>query len=155
MMISWTFALAYIKAPPIGANMMPTAKKRGKTVLGVRIGCHAFNRCCRNAVSVPHRQYLYYPRSCNSQTYSPVFCSSAASYLPPHSPSCYFHPSVPSFATSCQRSVLCWGEAQTKGFGSYDTVALTAGLCCIIDLRCFRNAGPKSPQGFGNLQKRS
>ena len=26
-------------------------KKVGGTVLGVKIGCHAFNRCCRNAVS--------------------------------------------------------------------------------------------------------
>lgn len=53
----------------MGANMMPTAKKRGRTVFGVRMGlmarfsnpfqcithdnthCHAFNRCCRKAVS--------------------------------------------------------------------------------------------------------
>jgi len=59
----------------MGANMIPMAKKRGRTVFGVKIGlsndgqrsstttvaehrksmrgthCHAFNRCCRNAVS--------------------------------------------------------------------------------------------------------
>ena len=69
---SLTWALAYNRSPPIGANMIPTTKKRGKTVLGVRIGlrqsvlagvvrkrylalrttyCQAFNRCCRKAVS--------------------------------------------------------------------------------------------------------
>lgn len=31
--------------------MSPTRKRVGKTVLGVRIGCQAFNRCCLNAVS--------------------------------------------------------------------------------------------------------
>lgn len=57
----------------MGAKMMPIEKKSGRTVLGVRIGlvcgqrcvsapwefrpssttyCHAFSRCCRNAVSV-------------------------------------------------------------------------------------------------------
>lgn len=55
----------------MGANMMPTRKKSGRTVFGVKMGlsrrsqcccpsteslwlhtyCHAFNRCCRNAVS--------------------------------------------------------------------------------------------------------
>lgn len=35
----------------MGANRMPTRKSVGNTVLGVRIGCHAFKRCCRNAVS--------------------------------------------------------------------------------------------------------
>lgn len=66
-----TWALAYKSRPPIGANIIPMTKKRGSTVLGVRIGlletvrrrrgaigisetkyCHAFNRCCRKAVSV-------------------------------------------------------------------------------------------------------
>jgi len=37
--------------------MTPTAKKRGSTVLGVKIGCHAFRRCCLKAVSKPHDQY--------------------------------------------------------------------------------------------------
>lgn len=69
MVISCTFALAYINAPPMGANMIPIAKNNGSTVLGVRIGCHALSlqakvsavprqcfrtpqtcRCCRNAV---------------------------------------------------------------------------------------------------------
>lgn len=62
----------------MGANMMPIEKNRGSTVFGVRMGlvnrsqrsagflkgdatlavgvvaayCHAFSRCCRNAVSV-------------------------------------------------------------------------------------------------------
>jgi len=30
--------LAHNKSPPMGANMIPTAKKRGRTVLGVRMG---------------------------------------------------------------------------------------------------------------------
>lgn len=33
-----TSLLAYSSKPPIGANMIPMAKKRGSTVLGVRIG---------------------------------------------------------------------------------------------------------------------
>jgi hypothetical protein len=69
-----TCELAHMRTPPIGANKIPTMKNRGSTLLGVRIGlsewsarsskavgtgwsggkthCHAFNRCCRNAVSV-------------------------------------------------------------------------------------------------------
>ncbi len=31
---------------------MPMAKRMGRTVLGVRMGCHAFNRCCLKAVSI-------------------------------------------------------------------------------------------------------
>ena len=34
---------------------MPTMKSVGRTVRGVRIGCHAFNRCCLNAVSAKRR----------------------------------------------------------------------------------------------------
>jgi len=58
----------------MGANMIPTAKKMGRTVLGVRIGlrkvnfgpiharvvatyCHAFNLCCRKAVSESYQHY--------------------------------------------------------------------------------------------------
>lgn len=65
-----TIALAHNSSPPIGAKIMPMAKKIGITVFGVRIGlatisdrgemvgasirtyCHAFNRCCLKAVSV-------------------------------------------------------------------------------------------------------
>jgi len=58
----------------MGANITPMAKKMGRTVFGVRIGlsrkaiskrihpaevlytyCHAFKRCCRNAVSMMKR----------------------------------------------------------------------------------------------------
>jgi hypothetical protein len=35
----------------MGAKMTPTMKKRGSTVLGVRIGCQALSLCCLNAVS--------------------------------------------------------------------------------------------------------
>ena len=75
-----TCALAHKSRPPMGANMRPTMKKRGRTVFGVRIGlrasevgqhgypsppligclmkegggtyCQAFNLCCRKAVSM-------------------------------------------------------------------------------------------------------
>lgn len=65
----------------MGANTIPIEKKRGSTVLGVRMGllagrqrsiagkrpiatgntayCHAFNRCCRNAVSVWGRDHQH------------------------------------------------------------------------------------------------
>jgi hypothetical protein len=68
-----TVVLAHSSRPPMGANMIPKAKKSGSTVLGVRIGlssavsayvhdaswisqthCHAFNRCCVNAVSIAY-----------------------------------------------------------------------------------------------------
>ena len=41
-----------IKRPPMGAKRMPMMKSVGNTVFGVRIGCHAFRRCCLNAVSI-------------------------------------------------------------------------------------------------------
>jgi len=52
-----------MRRPPMGAKMMPMMKRVGKTVLGVRIGCHALRRCCLKAVSAtaattvqqPHR----------------------------------------------------------------------------------------------------
>jgi hypothetical protein len=34
----------------MGAKITPTMKKRGRTVFGVKMGCHAFKRCCLNAV---------------------------------------------------------------------------------------------------------
>ncbi len=41
-----------MRRPPIGAKMIPMMKRVGRTVLGVRIGCHALRRCCLKAVSV-------------------------------------------------------------------------------------------------------
>ena len=35
----------------MGAKRMPTMNSVGSTVRGVRMGCHAFSRCCLNAVS--------------------------------------------------------------------------------------------------------
>jgi len=98
MLISCTVALAQSSSPPIGAKMMPTAKKSGKTVLGVRIGCHAFSRCCRKAVSVPYHQRPVSMLFRRLSTYWGVFCSSASS-LAPRSPACYRRPLVPWFAT--------------------------------------------------------
>lgn len=40
----------------MGANITPTPNSSGRTVLGVRMGCHAFRRCWRKAVSVLHNQ---------------------------------------------------------------------------------------------------
>lgn len=90
----------------MGANMIPMAKKRGMTVFGVNIGlrtdskcpstvaeypkcmgsthCHAFNRCCRNAVSRNADvlseiiRFLMRPRQTadGAIAYSLVFCSS-------------------------------------------------------------------------------
>lgn len=36
----------------MGAKRMPMMNNVGSTVRGVRIGCHAFSRCCLNAVSI-------------------------------------------------------------------------------------------------------
>lgn len=38
----------------MGTNRIPVMSSVGSTVLGVRIGCQAFNRCCLNAVSGGH-----------------------------------------------------------------------------------------------------
>lgn len=40
-----------MRSPPIGAKMMAMMNNVGRTVRGVRIGCHALSRCCLNAVS--------------------------------------------------------------------------------------------------------
>jgi len=40
-----TNELAYNSSPPMGANMMPTTKKRGRTVFGVRIGLSPRSQC--------------------------------------------------------------------------------------------------------------
>ena len=45
----------------MGAKMMPTPKSSGRTVLGVRMGCQAFNRCWRKAVSVLPNQLIASP----------------------------------------------------------------------------------------------
>lgn len=46
-----TLLFPHMSRAPIGANKMPMMKRVGRTVLGVRIGCHAFRRCCLKAVS--------------------------------------------------------------------------------------------------------
>lgn len=40
----------------MGAKMMPTAKNSGSTVRGVKMGCQAFSRCWRKALSVHRHQ---------------------------------------------------------------------------------------------------
>jgi len=37
---------------PRGIKMIPTRKNVGRTVMGVRSGCHAFRRCCLKAESI-------------------------------------------------------------------------------------------------------
>ena len=46
-----TLSEATSKTAPIGTNIIPTMKKTGSAVEAVKIGCHAFNRCCLNGVS--------------------------------------------------------------------------------------------------------
>lgn len=41
----------------MGANSIPMMKSVGNTVLGVRIGCQAFSRCCLNAVSAAQTKH--------------------------------------------------------------------------------------------------
>ena len=53
----------------MGAKIRPIINKVGSTAFGVNIGCHAFNRCCLNAVSTLISVLvlpwcLYYPRTC-------------------------------------------------------------------------------------------
>jgi hypothetical protein len=82
----------------MGANMMPTAKKMGRTVLGVRMGlymsalrvsvgglwggvtdCHAFNLCCRKAVSMRYGSVLFLRKTERVVlAYWQVSCSSAS-----------------------------------------------------------------------------
>jgi hypothetical protein len=53
-----TLPLPQIRRPPMGAKHRPTMNKTGRTVLGVRIGCQAFRRCCLKAVSDNERKLL-------------------------------------------------------------------------------------------------
>jgi hypothetical protein len=46
-----TLLFPQMSRAPIGANKIPMMKRVGRTVFGVRIGCHAFRRCCLKAVS--------------------------------------------------------------------------------------------------------
>ena len=62
-----TCADPQIKRPPMGAKRIPMMKRVGSTVFGVRIGCHAFRRCCLNAVSVvlvQHQPRRHLPSWC-------------------------------------------------------------------------------------------
>ena len=88
-----TCELAHSNNPPTGAKIMPIAKKRGSTVLGVRMGlglesaddysllewpyCHAFNRCCRKAVSAENQSLSIVFRIASA--YSRAFDSWASS----------------------------------------------------------------------------
>lgn len=51
MVVELTRPLPQTSKPPIGAKMTPMMNKVGRTVFGVRIGCHALRRCCLKAVS--------------------------------------------------------------------------------------------------------
>lgn len=42
---------------PMGINEIPITKKVGKTVPAVKIGCHAGNFCCLNALSKNKKDY--------------------------------------------------------------------------------------------------
>ena len=42
----------------MGAKRIPMMNSVGSTVRGVRIGCHAFSRCCLNAVSAEQSDIL-------------------------------------------------------------------------------------------------
>ena len=46
-----TLLFPQMSRAPIGAKTMPMIKRVGRTVFGVRMGCHAFRRCCLKAVS--------------------------------------------------------------------------------------------------------
>ena len=47
-----TLLLPMMRRAPMGAKIIPMMRSVGRTVLGVRIGCQAFSRCCLNAVSM-------------------------------------------------------------------------------------------------------
>lgn len=122
MTISWTVELAHSRRPPMGAKMTPTAKNSGRTVLGVRMGCHAFSRCCRNALSVRCHQLLtvlhtaYWPVSLVCASYWVASCSSAApSSAPPRSRArCYYPSATPWFATYCYRCQKYIGSVRSQ-----------------------------------------
>lgn len=90
----------------MGANNTPTPNSSGRTVLGVRMGCHAFRRCWRKAVSVLHNQPYapMLPPSCAmrgypaSQTYSEA-SGSSVSCRARHSRGYCWNRCAPWFAT--------------------------------------------------------
>ncbi len=51
MTYSFTMLEKWSRTPPSTTKTIPMPKKRGNTVLAVRMGCHAGKRCCFNAVS--------------------------------------------------------------------------------------------------------
>lgn len=74
--------------------MIPTTKNSGSTVLGVRMGCHAFKRCCRKAVSmlswsmsvrssVESAGWTYWAVSCSFPSCHPVLLGAPASVSNP------------------------------------------------------------------------
>lgn len=57
-----------MRRPPMGAKIMPIMNKVGRTVFGVRIGCHALRRCCLKAVSTTDSQQLQMPTGFHVRT---------------------------------------------------------------------------------------
>jgi hypothetical protein len=77
-----TCAFLQTSSPPRGANKMPMMKKVGSTDFAVKMGCHAFRRCCLNEVSIragKQREQLFRdvcPVGCSwCKGESPRFCS--------------------------------------------------------------------------------
>jgi hypothetical protein len=88
----------------MGAKMTPTPNSSGRTVLGVRMGCHAFRRCWRNAVSVLHNQpCAHYPAQC-AVSCSPTYSEASGSFA-----SCPARHSLVCYLNRCDPwCAACW-----------------------------------------------
>lgn len=125
-----TVELAQSSSPPIGAKMIPNAKKIGRTVLGVRIGlvqvsmwidtsrwsrtyCHAFNLCCRKAVSKHRQRQRSQKRTMNILAGFLLFCFFGASLCGSsaviESSLCKVWVLDISYTVSCVPTRSCWG----------------------------------------------
>lgn len=65
----------------MGAKRTPMPKKSGMTVLGVRMGCHAFNRCWRKALSVRARQSSFLFRMLLRPVFKSTTLTHGSAYL--------------------------------------------------------------------------
>ena len=130
-----TVLLPHTSRPPMGAKRIPMIKRVGRTAFGVRMGCHAFRRCWRKAVSIIlHNQPLYVPmfmlpaQSCapKSPTYSEA-SGSFASCPARHVLVYCWNPRAPWFATcSDVRITLRWVGLEGE-----------AGRCPLVAARVF------------------
>lgn len=124
----------------MGAKMTPTAKKSGSTVLGVKMGCQAFSRCWRKALSVLLHQPKHIPRS-------PVYSASSLGGLLLFGWSFLSTSSLCVLCASCCTSIVCEFDILVSAIvaAKVRTLVEVEGRECTLTER----TPPTSGQGLG------